>query len=284
MTLNHALNCIQLAASWDVQAVFLTGGEPTLHPGLLRCIDECSSLGLYSVVASNGSFKVDRLRDMRSAGLRELHVCYDKFHAPYIKSDRVKLIIDCAVDIGIRPVLIIIEANSYSKYLPVFGDHYSFCIPGETFKPIVRVGRAVDLPEAEFLSDTLLPVSKVHGFGLFVLPGGRVSFCPVNYSYASLVVDLAGNWLDAIVETFSCDSMVQTLLAEGVSGILRRYTGSTAPDWCSPYYECNLCIQATQAMRQGVTRASSHTGATSFHAGVREGVPATRVLLLPKLD
>jgi hypothetical protein len=255
MALGDALNCLQLAARRNAGAVFLTGGEPTLHPGLLSCIEKSVSLGLYTVVASNGSFKLESLEGMKQAGLQELHVCYDKYHAPFIKSDRVKQIIDKAVALGIRPVLILIEANSYYKYLDVLGDYYRFCIPGETFKPIVYVGRAIHLPKAEFESDASLPVSKIHGFSVFVLPSGRVSFCPVNPSLPSTVVDLASDWLDGVVETFRQDPTVKILLSEGLGGILRRCTGIASEDWSSPFYECNLCIQSTHGGAMTIGKA-----------------------------
>lgn len=246
MLLNHALNCIELASRHNAKAVFLTGGEPTLYPGLVSCIDKAVSLGMHTIVASNGGFKLDRLADMKHAGLQEVHISYDKYHASYITADRVKSVIDRAGSLGIRPVLILIEANSYAKYLPIFGDYYRFCIPGHTFKPIVYAGRAVHLPMSDFVSDTLLPVSKRHDFGIFVWPQGRVSFCPVNRSLPSTAVDLASNWLEGVMARFSQDTMVETLLKEGLPGLLRRNTGMALDDWSSYFYECNLCLQATK--------------------------------------
>ena len=247
MALGHALNCIELAARQKVDAVFLTGGEPTLHHGYLTCIEKSVSLGLYTVLCSNCSFEPGELRDMREAGLQEIHVCYDKFRAPYISTDKVKQIIDGAEALGIRPVLIIIEANSYHKYQDVLGDYYRYCIPDTpSFQPIVNVGRAVGLPISEFESDIPLLVSKKHGFGIFVQPDGRVSFCPLNDSFASTTVDLASDWLAPVVDTFSRDPTVQLLVNEGVSGLLRRVSGIPQDDWASPFFQCNLCLDATQ--------------------------------------
>lgn len=246
MALSHALHCIELAAKHNAD-IILTGGEPTLYPGLLACIEKAASLGLYMALSSNGSFKIERLKDMKRAGLKELHICYEKYHAPFTSPDRVKLIIDTAVALDIAPVLGIIEANSYDKYLAVFGDYYRFCERGgHTFKPLVYAGRAVRLPHSEFMSDEMLPVGKTHQFTVWVTPQGHVAFCPVNHCFASVVVDLATDWLDNIVAAFSRDATVQLLVNEGVSGLLRKQTGIDSDDWCSPFYECNLCIEAMQ--------------------------------------
>lgn len=245
MDLNHALNCIEMAARQRVEAVHLTGGEPTLYPGLLPCIEKAAWLGLRTVLSTNGSFKAERLGDMRRAGLCEVHVSYDKFHAPYISVNRVKKVIDMVLGNGMTPVLTIIEANSYAKYQAQLGDYYRYCLPGHTFAPLVMGGRAVHLPRSEFESDTPLLVQKAHQFGIFVFPDGRVSFCPSNHYFASTVVDLATDWLDGIVDTFSRDPTVQTLVNEGVSGLLRRHTGKAQEDWASTFYECNLCLQIT---------------------------------------
>lgn len=246
MALSHALHCMDLAAKHNAD-IILTGGEPTLYRGLLACIEKAAALGLYMALSSNGSFKLERLKDMKRAGLRELHICYEKYHAPFTSPDRVKLIIDTAVALDIRPVLGIIEANSYDKYLAVFGDYYRFCEHGgHTFKPLVCAGRAMRLHRSEFMSDELLPVGKTHQFTVWVTPQGQVAFCPVNHCFASAVVDLSSDWLDGIVDIFSRDSIVKILISEGVSGLLRRTTGIDSDDWCSPFYECNLCMEATQ--------------------------------------
>ena len=252
MALSDALSCLQLAARAKADSVFLTGGEATLHPGLLSCIEQAASLGLYNVLPSNGSFRIDRLEDFKLAGLRELHVSYNRFAAHYISSDRVKRIIDSAVRLDITTVLVIIEPNSYAKYEAVFGDYLRFCQLGlSSFRPIIWAGRATRLPRSLwglFKSDTLLAMPKSHGFGIFVSPGGRVSFCPVNQCFASTTVDLGSDWLDGVVDAFSREPTVRILVDEGVSGLLRRSTGTPTTDWCSPFYECNLCIEAT--MRQ----------------------------------
>lgn len=246
MVLDDALNCIELAARQKVDAVIFTGGEPTLYAGLLPCIDKAASLGLYTALATNGAFRINRLDDMKQAGLVELHISYDQFHAPYISIDRVKQIMDGAIRLGIRPVLVIIEANAYSKYAALLGDYYQFCLPGHTFKPLVYAGRAMYLPKSDFESDALLAISNTHQFDIYVSPGGRASFCPVNHRFASINVELASDWLDGIVDMFRRDYMVSILVNEGVNGLLRRTTGIASDDWASSFYECNLCIQATQ--------------------------------------
>ena len=250
MALSDALNCLELAARAEVDSVFLTGGEATLHPGLLSCIEKAASLGLYNVLASNGSFNIDSLEDFKRAGLSELHVSYNRFAAPYTSVDRAKRIIDRAVSLDITTVLVIIEPKSHAKYEAVFGDYLRFCQLGassSSFRPIIWAGRATRLPQSLwglFESDTVLPMPKSHGFGIFVSPRGRVSFCPVNQCFAATTVDLGTDWLDAVVDTFSRDPTALVLVNEGISGILRRSTGVDSPDWSSLFSECTLCLQS----------------------------------------
>ena len=244
MTLPHVFHCLELAARQEVGAVFLSGGEPTLHPDWLSCIEKSVSLGLYTVLCSNGSFPLERLEGMQRAGLQELHLSYDKFRAPYISVDRVKRIIDNADALGITPVLVINEANSYEKYKDVLGDYYRYGTPDTSaFQPLLYAGRAIGLPWAEFQSDEPYLVTQRHGFCIFVQPDGRASFCPANNSFASTRVDLASDWLDGIVDTFSRDPTVQMLVNEGVSGLLRRYTGRDDKEWASTIFSCNFCLQ-----------------------------------------
>jgi hypothetical protein len=250
MPLAHALKSIELAAKNKVLEVVFSGGEPSLYPGLIPCIEKAALLGLYTCVASNGSFTLKKLVDMKRAGLQEMHISYDKYRTSFITPKRVKRIIDAMVNLDITPVLVIHEANSVAKYEALFGDYCQFWRKTDRHTPIAPAGRAVNLPRAEFIANELIEIGKTHEFGINVHPGGLVSFCPVNLSFGSMMVDLASDWLDIAMKAIFDDAIVQILLNGGVSGLLRWRMGSEIQDWYSHVCQCTLCLIATNGYVQ----------------------------------
>jgi len=62
-----------------VAAVAFSGGEPTVHPDLLRVVSEASSAGMYTALATNGIRLADRgyAEKLKKAGLNYVEVSID---------------------------------------------------------------------------------------------------------------------------------------------------------------------------------------------------------------
>jgi hypothetical protein len=251
MALETAVRCMRQAARHHLFGVTLTGGEPTLlgEDYLLHCIRELTSLGLHSVLASNGSWHVSWLEQLAAAGLRELHLSFDKWRAQFVSVDHIKSVLTHAESLGIKPVIVIIEANSFRKYRSLFGsaflEKYAKGV-SHNFRPLVFAGRATLLPRREFVSRAPIALSHQHQFNIHVRPNGDVSFCPINEYFKSRV-DLTSEWLGSTISRYAADPVVDLLLKEGVNGLVRRASRSQERFLASRLYECSLCLNICNA-------------------------------------
>ncbi|MCL4517814.1 MAG: radical SAM protein [Thaumarchaeota archaeon] len=58
-------------------AVYFTGGEPTLHPGLTEIVRYASSRGMFTSITTNGTSSKKLISDLKSSGLNLLSVSLD---------------------------------------------------------------------------------------------------------------------------------------------------------------------------------------------------------------
>ncbi|HSW50767.1 MAG TPA: radical SAM protein [Bryobacteraceae bacterium] len=96
----------------DLQAVSITGGEPMLFPReVVKVLALAQSLGLWSELVSNSYWAVDRiiarrrLEDFRGLGLRNFVTSLDAYHAEFVPAERVRVAVECAVDLGLQVTL-----------------------------------------------------------------------------------------------------------------------------------------------------------------------------------
>jgi MoaA/NifB/PqqE/SkfB family radical SAM enzyme len=62
--------------------VYLTGGEPTLHPNIVEIVESADSLGLVTTMTTNGTPSKPLLTQLKSAGLYLLSVSLDHWESP----------------------------------------------------------------------------------------------------------------------------------------------------------------------------------------------------------
>jgi YydG family peptide modification radical SAM enzyme len=160
----------------SVRSVGLTGGEPLLRrTRTIDIIRRVTSTGRTASCVTNGYWGVtpraaDRvLRELEDAGLRELTLSYDDFHAPFIKPFRIKNVLDAAFDRRVSIVLNVCVSRTRDSrdLLAELGDSING-IPVTKF-PVVPAGEARSLDESEFQRR---PISA----GSLHCPGNQVIF------------------------------------------------------------------------------------------------------------
>ena len=107
----------QLFAASDVSVVVFSGGESTLvGEDLNRALRTCKAHCLVSRLVTNAYWAVsvdaalDKLRELRAAGLDELNISTDDFHLPYVSLQKVKNAFQAASQIDFQSVVI---CNAY---------------------------------------------------------------------------------------------------------------------------------------------------------------------------
>ncbi|MGA9099556.1 MAG: radical SAM protein [Methanotrichaceae archaeon] len=79
LSLEEKLDLVNQLDAAGVAAVALSGGEPTIHPHFKRIIQELSSRGIFTSVATNGWIfsNIERLKEARDLGLQYIEVSVD---------------------------------------------------------------------------------------------------------------------------------------------------------------------------------------------------------------
>ncbi len=79
LSLNEKLDLVDQLDEAGVAAVALSGGEPTIHPHFKRIVQELSSRGIFTSVATNGwTFSnIERLKEAKDLGLQYIEVSVD---------------------------------------------------------------------------------------------------------------------------------------------------------------------------------------------------------------
>lgn len=78
LSTQEALGVLRDAASLGARSVIFSGGEPTLHEGLVECVREAARLGLRVTLATNGGgLAPGRLESLLEAGVAQLNVSVD---------------------------------------------------------------------------------------------------------------------------------------------------------------------------------------------------------------
>lgn len=166
----------ELLAEPRVRSIGLTGGEPLIRRARTTVIiARITASGRSVSCVTNGFWGVtpraaDRvLAELEAAGLRELTLSYDDFHAPYISVSRIRNILLASHDRRVRVVLnmCVSTTNDSNDLLEQLGDS----IHGiqVTKFPVVPAGEARGLAETEF---PRRPITT----GMLHCPGNQVIF------------------------------------------------------------------------------------------------------------
>ena len=77
ISLADAKNVLDFLARKRFLIVYITGGEPTLHPNITEIVEYANELGLVTTMTTNGTASKDLLIDLKNAGLYLLSVSLD---------------------------------------------------------------------------------------------------------------------------------------------------------------------------------------------------------------
>ena len=124
----------ELIVAYHLEQVIFTGGEPTLlGDELFRTIRYCTDRGLLTRMVTNAhwadTYENARayIRKLRAAGLNELNMSCDDFHAPYVPMEHIKNAWHASKGMGFHSVCIANCQNSH----PVVDQEYIINLLGE---------------------------------------------------------------------------------------------------------------------------------------------------------
>lgn len=77
--LSEAAQIIDFMVENDFLIAYFTGGEPSLHPDIVKIVKYASSKGLLTSLTTNGTIHTETLKKLSKAGLRTLSVSIDSW-------------------------------------------------------------------------------------------------------------------------------------------------------------------------------------------------------------
>ncbi len=131
MTTSHVLKLVEVAASFGVQSVKFTGGEPLLRPDLAEIVRGSRREIPRVSLTTNGSLLQHRAVELAQAGLERVNISLDTIDPEAFRAIRkgglaaVLRGIDACLSAGIRPVKL--NMVVFSKTLPFIDEMLRFC-------------------------------------------------------------------------------------------------------------------------------------------------------------
>ncbi|MEX3640055.1 radical SAM/SPASM domain-containing protein [Paraburkholderia sp. BR14320] len=110
----------QAAAAYIFDAVHFVGGDPLLHPELVReAIEHAAGLGLRTGITTSAFWAKSRERaqdvvsTLKAVGLSEVTLSYDDAHAQFLKISHIANAVSAAIDTGVKArIAVVIEPDS----------------------------------------------------------------------------------------------------------------------------------------------------------------------------
>lgn len=142
---------------FEVHEVGFTGGEPLLRKTrILNLIKRVTDSGRTATIVTNGFWGVTPraaqkiVTDLLEAGLRSLTVSYDDFHAPYIKPQRIKNVLDALqpTNMHVNLNMAVSRSNDSMDLIRELGDS-ALAVPITRF-PVLPAGEGRNLDDSEF--------------------------------------------------------------------------------------------------------------------------------------
>jgi hypothetical protein len=273
MTVAEVEGYLAAVADRPLEWVLLFGGEPFLHPDLLRTSVVLAAPLAPALVFTNGYWATDpdiarqRLADLRAAGLDYILFSVDAFHQAHVPVERIAIGIEAARELGYHTVEIDNrclgeweEDNFFNRRTrDIMTRLAQLCdLTGVNIiqGPARMVGRAAD-QLSPFLATQAAPPTKcplpdylggdLHApTGVEIHPGGWINLC------AGLAL---GNALERPLNEILADydsvthPIIHVLAQEGPAGLLRlakRHGYSLAGGYVDG---CHLCYQVRRLLR-----------------------------------
>lgn len=160
LSLEVANAAVDMAIAWGFRAIAISGGEPLLYPHLQAIVQRAKDLGMATSMITNG-LRIRSKEDV--AQLRELDVVSVSIDGLQQNHDRIRqrpgafqragLAIARLVDAGINTRISCgITANNLHELELLIGSAACWGVGGISFHVASRIGRAMNMPQQEFLS------------------------------------------------------------------------------------------------------------------------------------
>ncbi len=181
ISLQDAERVLDFLARNNFIAIYITGGEPSLHPDLTDIVRYARSLGIVSTMTTNGTADPDLVNELKEAGLYLLTVSLDHWDPriceairkhPGIREKQIETL-RRAKDIGMRvfalaflnPFLVRDGVGRIVKFSNTeIGVPLGFCYPVETRVNSYRLGGTITQRQySEMLGDAVETLRRLKG-------------------------------------------------------------------------------------------------------------------------
>ena len=250
---------VREAADAGVLSILFTGGEPMLREAiLLRLIELCKQLGMLPAMATNGYWgKVPadaqrRLRLLLKAGLAQMNVSYDRYHADFQTIDPVLNIARAAADIGFEINVTVTRVADDPELEGIVAPFRDFANVRMRFYDVQPVGFAKSLPE-ETLRANIDGFCSACGIPA-ITDDGRMTACngPSYFARADsplAVGSLAHQTIDELLDVHAQDPVLDTIRTAGPTRLLSELQSipgfENYPTKDRYAGMCDLCTQIT---------------------------------------
>jgi hypothetical protein len=259
-TVAELLEWVRASAAAGLEAIRITGGEPMLRPKVvMRLLRECKRLGVQTSITSNGFWGLrpaHALRQMRAfkrAGLGNLVLSYDRYHAEFMGPDPVRHINDAGDQVGI-PVRVTLVRGTDEAELAELVSRFKD-MPAARFRvyDLQPVGRARTLPLALHRAEvdgfcTACSFPAISDDGRLMACNGPAYFEPEG---SPLVLgSLKDTSFAELLQRHRSDPILDVIRTSGPSGLrdeLRRIPGFEGFPFRAGYSGiCDLCHHITR--------------------------------------
>lgn len=145
---------------------YFTGGEPSLHPDLVRIVEYANGLGLVTSLTTNGTISVELLEALKRAGLYALSVSVDSWDSSFCEKvrnhnglgEKQRRTFEAARKLGIKTYSLTylgkhLSAGNIEKMVAYvngcLGVPFGFCYPAVSRENTYRLGQSAETLPAD---------------------------------------------------------------------------------------------------------------------------------------
>lgn len=261
---HELLQLISQADEIGVGRVCFTGGEPTVFwEDLMVAISWAYECGMDITLRTNGWWAKSKTRVqikriievMQNAGLSNLGLSFDKYHAEFITYPSIHTILSVAEELGLPAWLDWTGKESIKEIYGVVNSDMRYIAENKRGACSLRdSGRALSLPDSEFnyYTPECLEYSQC-SFGcgnlrhpdIWAYPDGYIAFdCCEGNSRLLFRHSINENGLKQLAQVAEKDEAVLFMHQEGYGGLIRK-ARAEYPQLLSSYYVhyCDLCCE-----------------------------------------
>lgn len=290
-------NIVNQCKSMSVSQIFLTGGEPFLHPEILDIIEEIKNNGILISILTNGTLlNEENLKFIKNKFVSRfdyIHLSMDNIYKRYDKirvGSNFNFIINAIsllnkYSIRFHIVTVVTEKNvndifeiylfcvrmkiKYLKFVSLFETHNSILKAPSDEVSIKEFSKILKHHKQNNIDMSILaePVSLIYPFSIWIKQyypeksfGTDISLCPAGIT--SCEIDIDGN-------VYGCSYLNQpqffvgNILKESFSNVWKSEKWNSLRYRINKTIECSTCVEKDQC--RGGCPASAHYRFGSFN-------------------